>query len=134
VSSSIWRVGLGIVLVTLALLVILSSACISSVKSAGNQTPLISSIEAKYLYVDPLGNTEIQCVASDPKGGKVSFKWTCTGGRFIGEGPTVTWEAPKDYGDYHIMVIATDSKGSSTNATLTISVVTRPAPKRCCGQ
>ena len=130
-SSSNYRANLGVVLIILSLLAVFGTACSSSVHSGGNQPPLISSLEAKYMNIDPLWNTEINCVASDPEGDKLSFKWSSTGGNFIGDGPTVTWAAPKEYGDYPITVIATDSNGNSTKATLTIGVVAR---KKCCGR
>jgi len=51
-----------------------------------------------------------------------------------GAGPVVTWRAPNSYGDYHVMVIAEDTNGGSTQATLTLSVVARPASRGCCGR
>ena len=121
---------LGMVLVVLAAL---GSACGSAPEPEGNQPPVISSLEAKYVNVDPRAASEIRCLASDPDGDEVDFKWSCTGGDLSGAGPVVTWKAPNSYGDYHVMVIVKDSNGGSTQATLTLSVVARP-PKGCCGR
>lgn len=82
----------------------------------------------------PKAASEIKCIASDTDGDEVDFKWSCTGGDLSGAGPVVTWRAPNSYGDYHVMVIAKDSNGGSTQAILTLSVVARPASRGCCGR
>lgn len=82
----------------------------------------------------PKTASEIKCIASDPDGDQVDFKWSCTGGSLSDAGPVVTWKAPNSYGDYHIMVIAEDGGGGSTQAILTLSVVARPASRGCCGR
>ena len=114
-KSHIGRASLGmvLVLVTLAVLAVLSSACGSAPELGGNQPPVISSLEAKYINVDPRA---------------------ASGGSLSGAGSIVTWEAPNNYGDYHIMVIVKDDNGGSTQGTLTLSVVARPSPRGCCGQ
>ena len=123
----------GVVLVMLAVLAALCSGCGSAPEPEGNQPPMISSLEAKYINIDPRAASEIRCLASDPDGDEVEFKWSCTGGSLTGAGPVVTWRAPNSYGDYHVMVTAKDSNGGSTQAILTLSVVARP-PKGCCGR
>ncbi len=133
-KSHICRMRAGTVLVTLAVLMILASACGSAPGSAGNQPPVISSLEAKYMTLYPKTASEIKCIASDPDGDQVDFKWSCTGGSLSDAGPVVTWKAPNSYGDYHIMVIAEDGGGGSTQAILTLSVVARPASRGCCGR
>ena len=134
VKSHICRMRAGTVLVTLAVLMILASACGSAPGSGGNQPPVISSLEAKYINVYPRAASEIRCTVSDPDGDEVDFSWSCTGGDLSGAGPVVTWRAPNSYGDYHVMVIAKDSNGGSTQAILTLSVVARPASGGCCGR
>jgi hypothetical protein len=129
VSSNICKVGLGIVV----LLVVLFSACLVTPETKGNKPPIISSLEAEYMNVYPGGASDIRCVASDPEGDTVQFKWSCDGGTLTGDGSTITWELPNDYGDYHIMVIAKDGNGGSAEATLTISVIPRPY-RGCCGK
>ena len=132
-KSYICRAGLGVVLIMLAVLAMLSSACSSTPESESNQPPAISSLEAEYVNVYPRAASDVRCIASDADGDEVRFKWSCTGGSFNGLGPVVTWEAPDSYGDYHIMVIVKDGKGGSTQATLTLSVVARPS-SGCCGR
>ena len=128
-NSYVGKTGLSIVMV----LAVLCSACLVTAESKGNKPPVISSLEADYINVYPRGASEIRCVASDPESDAVQLKWSSTGGSLTGEGPTVTWESPSDYGDYHIMVIAEDVNGGSTEATLTISVIPRPY-RGCCGR
>jgi hypothetical protein len=132
VKSHICRMRAGTVLVTLAVLMILASACGSAPGSAGNQPPVISSLEAKYMTLYPKAASEIKCIASDLDGDEVDFKWSCTGGDLSGAGPIVTWKAPNNYGEYHIMVIAEDGKGGSAQGTLTLNVVVRS--RGCCGR
>ncbi len=110
-----------------------SGGCLPALSSAaGNQGPVISSIEADTPVIYPLGYSGIKCVASDPKGGALKYTWSSTDGKFSGEGAVVRWDAPADYGDYHLMVRVQDSSGNSTQATVTVSVVVRP-PEACCG-
>jgi hypothetical protein len=115
------------------MLMVLYSACIVAPESKSNKSLAISSLEAKYASVYSKGASEIVCVVSALEGDTVQLKWSSTGGSIIGEGSTVTWQAPDDYGDYHIMVIAQDNNGGSDEATLTVSVVPRPQ-KSCCGR
>ncbi len=124
----------GVVLVMLVVLAALCSGCGSTPEPEGNQPPVISSLEAKYINVDPRAASEIRCLASDPDGDEVDFKWSCTGGDLSGAGPVVTWRAPNSYGDYHVMVIVEDTNGGSVQAILTLSVVARPGSRGCCGR
>jgi hypothetical protein len=126
----VFRVQLGL---ALAVLVVLGGACLASPEPGGNRPPEVSSLESQYTNVYPLGFSGIKCVASDPDGDVVQFRWSCTGGSFTGNGPVVTWGAPNDYGEYHIMVVAKDGNGGSAQATLTINVVPRPY-RGCCGR
>ena len=128
-NSNIFKVGAGIVVMT----IVLFSSCLVTPEPKGNKPPVISSLEAEYTNVYPRGGSDIRCIASDPEGDAMQFNWSSTGGTLTGEGPTVTWESPNDYGDYHIMVIAKDGNGGSAEATLTISVIPRSS-SGCCGR
>jgi hypothetical protein len=129
VNSKIFKAGLGLV----AMMVVLFSSCLVTAEPKGNKPPVISSLEAEYIDVYPGGGSNIRCIASDPEGDAVQFSWSSTGGTLTGEGSTVTWKSPSDYGDYHIMVIVKDVNGGSAEATLTMSVIPRPI-SRCCGR
>ena len=123
-----YRVKFGIMLIILIIISLLASACSISV----NQPPKISSLEADTMLVYPTGKAELQCIATDPDGDNITFKWSCTDGTFTGTGPIVTWKAPNAYGNFHIMVIVEDSKGSSSQGTLTIDVVVNENQKKAC--
>lgn len=117
-----------IMLIILIIVSSLASACTVSV----NQPPKISSLKADTTVVYPTGSTELQCIALDPDGDTMTFKWSCTDGDFSGTGPIVTWKAPNAYGNFHIMVIAEDSKGKSSEATITIGVVVNENEQQGC--
>ena len=122
------QVLIGSVVVLLAL----SSACLVNSSSGSNGTLKISSLVVETLNVYPRGASEIKCVVSAPEGDNVEYTWSTDGGSVIGDGSDIHWEAPNEYGDYHVMVTAKDNSGSSAQATLTLNVIPRPA-KRCCG-
>ncbi len=130
---NICRARLGTVLIALAVLAVLNGACFPTTPPESNRPPVISSLIAKYPFLYPRGNSEIRCDVTDPDGDEVRLKWSCTGGRLIGVGPIITWEAPNSYGEYPIMVIAEDGKGGSTQNTLMFNVIVKPK-KKCCGQ
>jgi len=129
VISRISKVGLGIVLA----FIVLYGACLVAPGTEVNEPQLISSLEAQYMNVYPRGASEIKCVTSTPQGDAVQLRWSTSGGTLKGEGATVTWQAPNQYGDYHIMVVAEDSNGESAEAVITISVIPRPY-RGCCGR
>ena len=129
-KSGICRAGL----VACAVLAMLAGACGSPLESKGNKPPVISSLEAEHANVYPRGSSNIECVASDPEGDQLSFKWSTTGGSLSNAVSIATWESPNIYGDYHIMVFVTDWNGDSTQATLTLSVIPRPSGNGCCGR
>ena len=126
------RVTFGSLIVLFVILGLLG-ACLPTLESpGGNQGPIISGIEASSPVIYPLGYSEIKCVASDPKGGELKYTWSSTSGKLSGQGSAVRWDAPDDYGDYHMMVIVQDSSGNSRQGIVTVSVVVRP-PEACCG-
>jgi len=134
----IFRSALGIVLATLAVLVLLLGACGPKEASppqpaptpmpSGNQPPVISSLAAAQMQLYPSGNTEIQCIAADADGDQIDFKWAATGGEFSGYGPIVMWKAPPAYGTYTITVTVSDKKGGSAQSSLTMTVGANQSP------
>src|SRR4030042_5656829 len=104
VNSNIREVGLGIAVVV----AVMFSACLVAPETEGNKPPVISSIEAEYINVYPQGASEIRSVVLDPESDAVQLKWSSNGGTLMGDGPTLVWQAPNDYGDYNIMGVAKD--------------------------
>ena len=96
--------------------------------SSANQPPEISSLTPAQTQAYPSDMIEIQCNASDADGDTISYEWSTTGGKFTGTGPTVSWVAPEQYGDYTITVIVKDGKGGIAQATVTMSVVRNMDP------
>jgi hypothetical protein len=133
-KMDIFRSGLGVLLVVLAVVAMLAGACGPREVSpppalTGNQSPEISSLTAAQMTIHPSGNVEIRCAASDANGDQLDFKWTCTGGSFIGGGPSVVWEAPQNYGTYTITVTVDDNKGGWEQESLDIKVGPNQSPQ-----
>ena len=121
-----------ICLVLFITLIMLCSACLAAGDSKGNKPLVISSLKADYTNLYPKGWSEIKCVASESGGENVQFTWSTDGGAITGEGSTVDWQAPNEYGNYHVMVTAKDNNGDKAEAVLTLSVIPRPY-RSCCG-
>ena len=50
--------------------------------ATGNQPPVISSLRPAQTQVYPSSASEIQVIASDPDGDRLTYKWAATGGSF----------------------------------------------------
>jgi hypothetical protein len=107
------------------------TACESKPTSVGNQPPTITQLAAEHTVLYPLGNTRIECLAYDSDSDLLSYKWVSNDGLIVGNGSSVTWEAPRSYGDYHIMVSVDDGYGHSISKVVTVSVIVREAQKYC---
>ena len=123
----------GTCLALLAVLLTLQSACLVSSGTGSNKTLVIESLKADYMSVYPNGALDIKCLVTAPESDNVRYIWSSDGGSLTGEGSTVEWKAPNDYGDFHVMVTAKDNNGGSDQAVLTLSVVPRPV-HGCCGR
>lgn len=128
-NAHIGKVCLGIVMA----LIMLNSACLVANAPQSSNTLAIASLGADYTAVYPRNMSEIKCITSAPEGDTVKYTWSSDGGSITGEGSTVLWQAPNEYGDFNVMVTATDNNGGKAEGVLTISVVPR-SHKRCCGQ
>jgi hypothetical protein len=93
--------------------------------------PVITSLVAEHTAVYPLGNTKITCSATAKDGGALTYQWVSNDGTITGTGQTVTWEAPKTYGDFFIMCTVYDSQGNKTSQTVTVTALVRD-PSKCC--
>lgn len=133
-----FKIRIGVILAIL-LTIIICSACGPSEEPApapptptptpsANQPPQISSLTPAQTQAYPSDMIEIQCNASDPDGDTISYEWSTTGGKFTGTGPTVSWVASEQYGDYTITVTVKDSKSGITQASVTMSVVQNMDP------
>jgi hypothetical protein len=68
----------------------------------------------------------IQCIAEDPDGDKLTYEWTQTKGKLIGEGPSVQYIST-DTGGQSITLTVTDSRGRYTRRTIYFDIP-------CCGK
>ena len=118
-----------------ALLLLFASLIVGGACTAGSSVnpnaPVISSLEAEYTNLYPLGNTKITCSAVSPQGTPLSYKWVCSDGTINGSGPSITYEAPRTYGDFYIMATVDDGLGNTASKTVTVTVIVRD-PSKCC--
>jgi len=116
-------------LLPLIAFLIFGGACVAA--TADPNAPLISSLAAEHTSLYPLGNTRITCSAVSPQGLPLNYKWVCSDGTITGSGPTITYEAPRTYGDFHIMVTVDDGQGNEASQTVKVTVIVRD-PTKCC--
>jgi len=117
-------------LLPLLAVLIMSGAC-AAAEAANPNAPVISSLVAEHTTLYPLGNTVITCSAVSPRGLPLNYKWVCIDGTIIGSGSTVTYEAPKTYGDFYIMANVDDGQGNKSSQTVKVTVIVRD-PTKCC--
>lgn len=138
----------GVIFAILGIVIMLSIACgpgeapspppqptPAAPEPSANQPPVILSLTSSQteVYLSAQADVyprriEIRCDASDADGDAISYEWSATGGSFTGTGPTVSWMAPKQYGNYDVTITAKDGKGGITQATTTVSVVRNENP------
>jgi hypothetical protein len=110
--------------------VIAGGACTAG-GSANPNALVISSLVAEHTNLYPLGNTVITCSAVSPQGTPLSYKWVSSEGIITGSGASVTYEAPRTYGDFHVMATVDDGLGNTASKTVTVTVIVRD-PSQCC--
>ena len=118
-KRAFFKLNKGITSVTiLAITILFIGGCIPA-----NQPPVITSLQAEREMVLPAGSCQVECVASDPEGGELSYEWQASGGNISGEEAIATWVAPDEVGEYVISVNVTDVDGNS--ATQSVNIVVR---------
>lgn len=122
-------------LILLFSVILVGLYCGCAASGVNPHEPVISSLVAEHTNLYPLGNTRITCSANSPDGAALKYRWVCNDGTIIldpaGNGSTVTYEAPRTYGDFHIMATVDDGRGNSANKTVTVTVIVRD-PSKCC--
>lgn len=112
----------------LSSLIVLVAAIIFIGGCTPNQPPVISNLTASEERVIPSDSSQVECVASDPDGDKLSYTWSATEGDISGEGSIVTWTAPPTPGAYTITVEVTDGRSGEATTQLTIGVAVNHPP------
>jgi len=110
--------------------------CIHLASCSPSVTPVIKSLKASNANSYPGGSIAITCEAYDPSGEDLVYRWSSTGGSLTGKGSAITWNAPNNYGDYHIMVTVRNTKGDAAQQSLTITVIAQQVEQECstCGK
>ena len=67
---------------------------------------------------------EIECIASDPEGDELSYKWSANGGSISGEGWKVTWTPPREGREVTVTVMVSDSSGGVATKSIPFKVET----------
>jgi hypothetical protein len=91
---------------------------------------LIVTAEHKYLKEYSAGykigkekSCQIECLASAPRGGGLSYVWSASGGELLGEGFVVTWTAPNTSGELTVTVTVSDTTGNTASKSIVFQVV-----------
>jgi hypothetical protein len=87
-----------------------------------NSSPIIKRLSSKLVVCRDIESTPVECVASDPDGDELSYRWTTTGGEISGQGPVISWIIPDKNGLYTVAVAITDGKGCEATREKTIRV------------
>jgi hypothetical protein len=86
-----------------------------------NHDPQVLSLVANPAAVLPQGRSTITCVATDPDGDVLNYRWTASDGSITGAGDTVTWMAPDREGEFTITVAVDDGKGGQNGAHVSVT-------------
>ena len=118
-KRAFFKVNKGITSLTvLAVTILFIGGCVPA-----NQPPVITSLQAEREMVLTLERCQVECIASDPEGGELSYEWQASGGNISSEEAIATWAAPDEVGEYVVSVNVTDGDGNS--ATQSVNIVVR---------
>lgn len=87
-----------------------------------NRPPIIERLTMEQAGCGDGEYIPIECVASDPDGDELSYKWNATGGEISGQGSAVSWTAPEKRGKYTISVEVTDGTCGEITREKTVRV------------
>jgi hypothetical protein len=104
-------IGLPVVLLSLL-------SCISTQDQATVTGELLYPAEVPATFDTVLINR-----AADPDNNKLVFKWSSENGTLRGEGDSITWNTPPEYGTYKIDVKAINASGHESLSQASIDVV-----------
>jgi hypothetical protein len=91
-----------------------------------NNPPIIASLKADPEMVQPLGKSNITCMASDPDGDALTYSWAASAGTVDNSNKSVTWTAPNTPGSYKITVVVSDGKDGAVAGDTLITIPEKP--------
>jgi peptidoglycan-associated lipoprotein len=94
-----------------------------------NRNPTLGvGIQCDPCIIGPGQTSRLTAQATDPDGDAVTYRWSAPAGTFSPtDAAATTWTAPGQVGNVPVTVTATDTRGGSATATLTMQVVRREA-------
>ncbi len=107
-------------LVLLGVALLLASAC-----TRGNNPPLITSVSADPTNVAPGEISAVTCVASDPDGDTLTYRWRYSGpceAAIPGTSSTVDWTVAGALGTYTVAVTVDDGRGGTAAGSCYVTV------------
>lgn len=90
-----------------------------------NHNPVVDKIIPEYAAIERDGSGGIKCIAHDPDGDELTYKWEASRGNVSGDGPDATYTAPSSYVDIIITVKVSDG--------MSVAIAQASFPVVCCG-
>jgi len=87
-----------------------------------NYSPRIKSLSSAKTNITVLDSTGIYCTADDREAQQLNYQWRATGGKIIGTGPIIKWNALNSAGTFSLSVIVADPLGGKDSARIAITV------------
>ena len=87
-----------------------------------NNEPIIKSLKANPSSVVAGKTSTIECIAYEPDGDELNYKWETSAGNITDEGPIVDWTAPTDCSTCTITVTVADGRGAEATEEVVVRV------------
>jgi len=88
-----------------------------------NHPPVITSLQANPSSLQFSSSATLTCIANDPDGDPIQYKWDAKDGTLSGTGNVVSWISPSTKAaDYSVFVTVSDNKGAETRQELVVPV------------
>lgn len=109
-------------------LILLIAATILCGCASSNTPPEIVSLEYRARVVWPGDSVLVECVASDPDGDTLDYRWTSDRGAVNGYSGVVAWTAPAEEGLARLTVTVSDGGEETASRTIVFVVKRNTAP------
>jgi hypothetical protein len=88
-----------------------------------NSAPVITRVWTSQSVIKAGETIQIEVSATDNDDDRLTYKYEVSGGSISGHGDKVEWRAPDQAGDYTITVTVSDSEATSSERSVTITVI-----------